>query len=368
MKICIDARSPGFAGVLNYVSCLLRSLLEIDNQNEYIILSTVKDKKWNINNVKEIVIPYSNPLGWWFWSNINLPHILENEKVDVYHSLKHVTAFRGNFKKIITFHSARFFFLPEHYKWYDALHWRIMYPTAAKKYDLIIVVSEAEKENYTKYIGVPESRFRVINLAADKRFQIIDDVNKLQEAKTKYNLPEHFLLFVGRILPVKNIETIIKAYHLVKKRQRIEQKLVIVGHKTWFFPKIFSLIEKLNLIEDVLFTGPVYEELPCIYNLADLFLFPSFYEAFPAVPLEAMACGTPVITSNSGGLLEVIGNAGLTVSPTSVQDFADAIVKILSSEQLRKSMIERGFKRTKIFSWETCAKETLAVYREIARI
>lgn len=242
-----------------------------------------------------------------------------------------------------------------------------MYPTAAKKYDLIIVVSEAEKENYTKYIGVPESRFRVINLAADKRFQIIDDVNKLQEAKTKYNLPEHFLLFVGRILPVKNIETIIKAYHLVKKRQRIEQKLVIVGHKTWF-SKIFSLIEKLNLIEDVLFTGPVYEELPCIYNLADLFLFPSFYEAFPAVPLEAMACGTPVITSNSGGLLEVIGNAGLTVSPTSVQDFADAIVKILSSEQLRKSMIERGFKRTKIFSWETCAKETLAVYREIARI
>lgn len=364
MKICIDARSPGYAGVLNYVSCLLRSLLELDNQNEFIILSTVKDKNWNFKNVKEIVIPWSGPLGWWLWSNTTLPKIIKNEQVDVYHSLKHVTAFRGKCKKIITFHSARFFFLPEHYKWYDALHWRIMYPLAAKKYDRIIVVSEAEKKNYIKYIGVPENKFRVINLAADKRFQIIDDVDKLQEVKLKYDLPNHFLLFVGRILPVKNIETIIKAYHLVKKWQNLEQKLVIVGHKTWFFPKIISLLKELNLIEDVLFTGPVYDELPCIYNLADLFLFPSFYEAFPAVPLEAMACGTPVIASDKGGLPEVIGCAGYQASSEDAAGFAEAIVKVLSSNNFRTSLIKKGLKRVERFSWTRCAREHLLLYKE----
>ena len=365
MKICIDARSIGYAGVLNYASCLLRSLLEIEKKNEYIILSAPKDKKWNLKNVKEIVIPSNNPLKWITWSNTKLPVILRDEKVDVYHSLKHITAFRGNYKKVITFHSARFFFLPEHYKWYEALHWRITYPTAAKKYDRIIAVSEAEKKNYIKYIDVPESKFRVINLAADKRYQVIDDHNQLQEAKTRYNLPDHFILFVGRILPVKNIETIIKAYHLAKKRHKLEQKLVIVGHKTWFFKKIISLINELNLTDDVFFTGPIYDELPCIYNLAELFLFPSFYEAFPAVPLEAMACGTPVITSNRGGLPEVVGDDTFQISPNNTGSFAKAIVQILSSDKLKKSLIETGFKRVGKFSWERCAKEHLLLYEEL---
>ena len=365
MKICLDARSPGYAGVLNYVSCLLRSLLEIDNQNEYIILSNVKDKKWDFKNVKEIVIPWSDPIGWLLWSNINLPKIIKNEQVDVYHSLKHVTAFRGKCKKIVTFHSARFFFLPRHYKWYDALHWRIMYPAAAKKYDRIIVVSEAEKNQYIKYIGVPESKYRVINLAADDRFKVIKDEKLLKAVQTKYNLPDRFILFVGRILPVKNIETIIQAYILAKEKHRFDHKLVIVGHKTWYLPKILSLIKELEITEDIVFTGPVYDELPFIYNLADLFLFPSFYEAFPAVPLEAMASGTPVITSNTGGLPEVVGDAALQASPNNPTTVADAIVKILSSKKLRKSMIEKGFERTKNFSWERCAFGHLKVYEEL---
>jgi glycosyltransferase involved in cell wall biosynthesis len=144
--------------------------------------------------------------------------------------------------------------------------------------------------------------------------------------------------------------------------------LVIVGHKTWYLPKILSLIKELEITEDIVFTGPVYDELPFIYNLADLFLFPSFYEAFPAVPLEAMASGTPVITSNTGGLPEVVGDAALQASPNDPNTFADAIVKILSSKKLRKSMIEKGFERTKNFSWEYSAKKTLDVYSEMARI
>jgi glycosyltransferase involved in cell wall biosynthesis len=366
MKICIDARSPGYAGVLNYAKCLLTSLIEIDKENEYVILRAPKDTEWNLPGTSERVLPSNNPLRWTIWSNTELPTMLQNEKVDVYHSLKHVTAFRGNCKKVITFHSSRFFFLPQHYKWHDRTHWRIMYPAAAKRYDCVIAVSEAEKRNYMKYIEVPESKFYVINLAADKRFRIIRDDQKLRETREKYNLPEQFILFVGRILPVKNIETIIKAYSLVKQQNSIKQKLVIVGQKTWFYKKLISTIKELKISNDVIFTGPIFDELPCVYNLADLFLFPSFYEAFPAVPLEAMACGTPVIAANTGGLPEVVGDAAILVSPTDVNEIASAMRQVFSSNELRQHMIQKGLERTRVFSWDRCARETVKVYEDLA--
>ncbi len=365
MRICIDARSPGYAGILNYTSCLLKSLTDIDTENDYLILTAPSDKKWNLSNAEVKVIPSDAALSWFVWSNTTLPLILEKEKIDVYHSLKHLTCFRGKSKKLITFHSARHFFQREYYKLHDYAYWRIMNPLAAKKYDSIIVVSEAEKSNFVKYTGVSEHKFKVINLAADSRFRVIHNESKLNEAKEKYNLPDKYILFVGRIHPVKNIETIINAFCIAKKSEHIEHKLVIVGMKTPYYDKIASLIKELQMEDDVVFTGAVYEELPYIYNLSELFVIPSHYESFGAVPLEAMACGTPVIASNSGGLPEVVGDAGILVSPDDVDAFADAIVQVLGSAQKREDMIVSGLKRVKMFSWERCARETINIYREL---
>jgi glycosyltransferase involved in cell wall biosynthesis len=239
-----------------------------------------------------------------------------------------------------------------------------MYPAAARKYDLVITVSEAEKRNYLKYINVPQNRFKVIPLAADERFRVIEDVLLLKKTKERYNLPDRFLLFVGRILPVKNIEMIIRGYHLAKKSHKIEHKLVIVGKNTWCSKKIVSLVNELEMQDHILFTGPIFEALPYVYNLADLFLFPSYYESFGAAPLEAMACGTPVLTTNKGGLPEVVGDAAIIVSSFCVTDFAECIIRFLSSEQLRSSLIQKGLERTKTFSWTRCAEETLKVYQE----
>ena len=365
MKICIDARSPGFAGILNYSSCLMKNLITNDSKNEYIILSAEKDKRWNLDGVKEIIIPSNNFIGWVVWSNSKLVEIMRRENVDIYHSLKHTTAFLGKYKKVITFHSARHFLFSQYYKWHEYAYWRIMNPLVAKKYDLIIVVSEAEKLNYIKYIGVPENKFRTIHLAADERFRIINDVEKLQGVRNRYNLPDQFILFVGRIHPIKNIETIVRAYYLLKKRKFSNHKLVIVGIKTWYYDEFITLIKELDIEGDVILTGPVYDELPCVYNLADLFLFPSYYEAFPAVPLEAMACGTPVLTVNSGGIPEVVGDAAVSVSPFNVDEFSDAISEILSSNSLRESMIQKGIERAGMFSWKRCAQETIKVYEEL---
>lgn len=366
MKICLDLRSPGYAGIFNYSTCLLTSLLEIDKENEYFVIRTIKDRKWAIKGIKEIVIPSNNPLGWTLWSNTKLSTILRKEKIDLYHSFKHVSLLRGGLKKTITFHSARHFFLPEHYKWYDLLYWKISLPLAARFYDMFIVVSEAEKQLYLKFLKIPEHKVRVIHLASDRRFKFIRCSDELQKVKRQYQLPERFILFVGRILPVKNLETVIKAFHLAKTNFRCEHKMVIVGKKTWYYPTIERLLKELNLLDEVIFTGPIFGELPVVYNLAEIFILPSFFEAFPAVPLEAMACGTPVITSNVGGLPEVVGEAAEIVSPTDVDGFAKAIQRILASENHKKSLIEKGFHRITKFSWEKTARQTLNVYQELA--
>ena len=193
MKICIDARSLGYSGVRTYASCLLPKLLEAGEQDHCMILSDRNDK-WEFNSFEKTEVPTKNPLGWMIWSNLMLPKILEEKEVSVYHSLKHVTAFRGNTKKVITFHSARFFLYPEHYKWYDFAYLRAMYPAAAKHYDCVITVSETEKRNYIPHMKIPESKFRVIHLTADERFQMVNDDAKLQGAKQKFNLPDRFIL------------------------------------------------------------------------------------------------------------------------------------------------------------------------------
>ena len=154
MRICIDARSPGYSGILNYASCLLRHLAALDTGNEYVVLRTPRDAAWDITGIEERVLPSSNPLHWYLWSNTWLPGMLEREGFDLYHSLKHITLLRGKVRKVVTFHSARFLIHPEHYKWYDAAYWRIMSPVAARTYDAVIVVSEAEKRNYVERIYI----------------------------------------------------------------------------------------------------------------------------------------------------------------------------------------------------------------------
>lgn len=367
MKICLDARSPGRSGVFTYISALLRHLAKLNTGHEYVVLRTPKDKEWGIQGLEERVIPSSNPLHWYLWSNTQLPKILERERFDLYHSLKHITMLRGNTKKVVTFHSARFLIYPEHYKWYDASYWKLLSPPAARQYDAVITHSEAEKRNYVDRMGSPEEKFHAISLAADPRFGVIDDRDRLEEVRSRYDLPERFLLYVGRMIPVKNIETLLRAYRHAKDLGGIEHKLVLVGWKSWHSGALESLAADLKITEDALFVGPITEDLPAVYNLADLFLLVSHYEALGTVPLEAMACGTPVITSDRGGLPEAVGDAGLVVPADDAEKMGRSIIEVLSSEERRKSMSERGLARCSGFSWTRCARETNAVYEELVR-
>jgi glycosyltransferase involved in cell wall biosynthesis len=368
MRICIDTRSPGLRGVLPYTQCLLGSLLRIDRDNEYIVITDREHRNWGHKGVDEIVVPSNNPVQWIAWSNTTLPKLFNRKKVDVYHSLKHMTLYRSKVKNVLTMHAGGMVYeFPEFYKWYDLMYWKFSYPMAIRRYDRVITVSHDEKQYFTDKLGYPEDRFRVTQLAADERFRAIEDSTRLQSVREKYHLPDHFVLFVGWIHPQKNLEGLVRGFSKAKGRLPGDHKLVIVGGEVGTYSQqIRRLIEELGLGSDVIFTGYITEELPCVYNLADLLVFPTRFEAFPAVPLEAMACGVPVVASNIGAVHEVVGDAAVLVNPDSDDDIAESVVHVLNSGQVRQSLIQKGLERGQVFSWDQCAKETLKVYEELA--
>jgi glycosyltransferase involved in cell wall biosynthesis len=172
------------------------------------------------------------------------------------------------------------------------------------------------------------------------------------------------ILFVGTLEPRKNLATLLKAYALLRKKAQ-PPRLIIGGARGWHHEQVFSVVEELGLIEDVIFPGYIpREELPLWYNAANLFIYPSLYEGFGLPLLEAMACGTPVITSNISSLPEVVDGAGILVDPSSVEDMAEAMWQVLSDSSLRAEMRRKGLARAREFSWRKTAQRTVEVYEQ----
>jgi len=368
MNICIDVRSPGRTGILSYSTSLLGSLKKIDKKNNYIIITDSKHGSWGIDGIEEIEVPSTNIIYWMIWSNIILPKKLKEHKIQIYHTFKHVTAFRLKIKKIVTLQALHsHYIIPEVYKWYETLYWKFMCSMAAKYYDRLITVAEAEKNYLVDKVGFEEKKFRVTYLGADRRYRVINDNAKLLKIKKKYKLPDHFILYVGMIHPRKNIEGIIKGYEKAREQMKTHHKLVIVGRtKGKYYLEMITLIKRLRLDDDVIFTGFIEEDdLPYIYNLARLFLFPSHYESFGIVLIEAMSCGTPVVTSYITDLKEVVQDAGILINPDSVEQISEGIIGLINYENRRLSYIKKGLERAKYFSWNRCAHETIKVYEEL---
>ena len=367
MKICIDSRKPGTRGIYTFANGLLRKIIEIDKINKYIILTDKKHPSWQLENVEEIQVPSLNPIYWFFWSNIILPKIIKEENVDIYHSLKHITSFLLRTKKVVTIHGIHsHYFTPQYYKWYDTIYWKLMLKLAVKNYDRILTAAENEKNYFVNNLHYPEAKFNVTYLGADDKFKVIDDKAKLNEIKNKYSLPDKFFFFAGKIDPIKNIESMIIAFNSIKKKIETDFKLVLAGNdKNEFADKMKSLIKKLKLENEVIFLGHISDDLPCIYNLAEVYLFPSKSECFGLAALEAMACGLPIIASSIPEMKEVVSEAGILVDPNSVNEISEAIEKVILHADVRLEMKQKSLERSRLFSWENCAKQTIQVYEDL---
>lgn len=239
--------------------------------------------------------------------------------------------------------------------------------------DVILTVSEFSRQEIHHYLGIPLEKIHVVYNGVDpKQYHPDYSEDRIQEVKAKYNIPGAYILYLGTLEPRKNIETLIRAYQrlLTAGPSRFSHppsafpKLVLAGKKGWLYDSIFQLVKEFHLENQVIFTGYVDESdaAPLLCG-ARMFVFPSLYEGFGIPPLEAMACGTPVIVSDCASLPEVVGDAGLLVPPTDIEKLAESMNRLLKDDQLHTALREAGLKRAGQFTWKASAKKLVQIYR-----
>jgi len=372
----IDQDSNQKTGISNYTRDLILNISNLDHENTIYLIHYEKNSDPLYQNMNEIIASlYNGPstrfLQTSLTNTVKLPPLLKNKNIDIIHSplpSPFLNSFflLQDFKKVLTVHDLYMFFpqfrtkiYPHPKGWAHDQLWKRTLHAIRSKVDKYIAVSESTKKDIVKFLKIPEDRVKVIYEAPHERFK-----------QMKLEIPE----FIGSpfILSdtVESFHTtrldIIEMYYRLRKRG-IETKLVIFGggnelHKI----KLEKMIRDLNLQSDIIFTGHVSNnDLLKLYNAAELYIRPSLYEGFGLPPLEAMACGCPVAVSNVASLPEVVADAGMLVDPHNINDWVDGIYNILTNDGLREDFINKGLKRSKMFSWEKTAKETMKVYESV---
>jgi len=279
-------------------------------------------------------------------------------------------AMSKNCKKVITIHDLSFLLYPEFFdakrRWW---HRAINAKKLLKRFDVVAAVSENTKNDIIELCGIDEKKVKVIYSGVGEEFQMTNDemrmTNKIKAVVEKYSLPEKFILFLGTLEPRKNVAGLIEAYNLFRDENKAlaDIKLVIAGGRGWKSEDIFLSWKKSKYKDDIKFLGYVEPgEKACLYNLAEVFVFPSFYEGFGFPPLEAMASGVPVITCFSSSLGEVAGEAALLVDPYNIREIARAIKSAVTDEALRSRLRERGLKQAKKFNWQKTVRGYLDIF------
>jgi glycosyltransferase involved in cell wall biosynthesis len=349
------------AGINWYIHNLLLNLALADQENQYIVF--LGDRRFPPNpglTLRTSWLPTTHPLVRIGWEQLVQPFVLWQEKIDLLHSLAFVTPLVSPCPSVVTIYDLSFIIFPRHFKYLKCLYLTLLTRLSARKARRIITISESTKRDTARLLGVSAEKIDIVYCGVDKAFHPLPG-REVASFRQKRGLPERMILFVGTIEPRKNVARLVEAYSRLRDGQ---VKLVIGGARGWLYEEVFARVEELELTGDVLFPGYIPpDELPLWYNAAELFVYPSLYEGFGLPPLEAMACGTPVITSNVSSLPEVVGEAGLTVDPMDSMGLAEAMNQVLADEALRQSMRERGLSRASRFSWAKAARETVGVYR-----
>jgi glycosyltransferase involved in cell wall biosynthesis len=303
-------------------------------------------------------------------SSLLLPAGIVSEHIDVFHGLDEsgIPFFLKTGKYVITIHDLIPLVLPWAFPRKRRLVSTAALRRARKQADIILVPSEASKADVIRYLQVEAGRVRVIPWGCEARFTPSGAPTHAAEVKKRYGLPDRYILFLGTLEPRKDVLTLLQAFAILRAEQfDAELRLVIAGGKGWGYGEFFTTREALKLGDRAIFTGFVDEEdLPDLYRGALLFIYPSLYEGFGLPILEAMACGTPVITSTTSSMPEVAGDAAIYVEPRKPERLAAAMASVLGDAKGMAELRRRGLERAKSFTWEAVARTTLDVYTTLA--
>jgi len=372
MRIGVNAQivSPANAGVAVYARNIVERLAQLESGHEFYVFGN-REFLPALDSPRARLVPTSAMVkGNWrriLWEQGALPLKSRCHRLEAMYYPDHTSAlFRKTCPVIITIHDLAFFAHPETFARKTRLYKSLAVKRSAHLADRIIVVSQATRQECLRWLEVPEAKLRVVHNGIAECFKRIDDKNRLEETRKKLDLPGQFILFVGTLEPRKNLVKLIAAYADLRRQKKIAPGLVVVGAKGWLYSDIFATIDKLSLKNEIKFLGYVAaDDLVALYNLADVLVYPSLYEGFGFPPLEAMACGCPVVTSNQSSLPEIAGEAARLVDSTDIGAIADGIFHVLSDANLRQRLIERGLERVKLFTWTRAAQQILQVMDEL---
>lgn len=368
MKIAIEARPIKWSygtGIGNYTYCLIENLSMLDQNNEYTFL-------WPDHH-PESFIPMQRPYTFYTLpkddrrEETEIPIWLRQEGVALYHLPQNGfrTPPNTTSKIVVTIHDLIPYILPEMVRPSFLKRFITEMPEIIDVSDRIITVSQAAKQDIIRLFQVDPAKISVVPSAPAASYRPLSPATVSAALLQKYHLKRPYILYVGGLNPRKNVAELVYAYSKICRELPEGQLLVIPGAEGRHLQKLRTLVDALDLTDHVVFPGFVIsEDLPLLYNGADLFVYPSLYEGFGLPPIEAMACGTPVITANTSSLPEVVGPAALLFNPHDTLQLADMMWQVLNNDELAATLTTKGLAHCQKYTWAANAAEILQIYRQ----
>jgi glycosyltransferase involved in cell wall biosynthesis len=368
VRIALDARKLHDFGIGTYIRNVLRGLARIDHDTEYVLLCREEDCTLaaslgsNFRSVLDRSPSYS------LREQFSIPWALRRERVDLFHAPHYVLPALRRGKSVVTVHDCIHLMFPEYLPNRMALGYaRASIWAAARTSNRILTVSETSKRDILRFFDVPPEKITVIYNGIDERFRVQPDADEMSRVAQRYQLAGDFVLYAGNVKPHKNLERLIDAFHLLRQDGADHLKLIVIGDEISRYAALRRAVHRYNLHKYVRFLGYMPDAtLAVLYRLATVFVFPSLYEGFGLPPLEAMASGTPVVTSNVSSLPEVADDAALLVDPRDPAAIAEGIRRVLAEPGLRETLRAKGLNRAAEFSWERAVARIRQIYAEVA--
>lgn len=371
MKIAIDAIGINkYGGGRTATLRLLQTLFHIDSQNEYVVAVSAYENAFETpsHNVTQWVIPIRNRFLVRLYAQFAFP--LRFNGFDLIHFTKNLNLLGPLPPQVVTVFDMTHVLHPELIPKIDYWYYKVIQKYMLRAAKRIIAISHDAGEGIHRIYGIPWNRIRVIHLAAAEHFKPASQ-EEIERVRSKYKLPKKYFVHVGHLDRKKNLTALVNAFFIMKHQTQFDGKLVLVGEKypKGHDPNLFLAIQSLGLQEEVIFPGGIPDDdLPAVLSGAIAKVFPSIHEGFGLAPLEAMACATPVIASTAGAVKEVVGDSGILLSNTDPEEIARAMTMLLNNPDMRTKLSQKGYERSRQFSWRKAAEQTLSVYQEVVSL